>query len=242
MGVKYYGRGEHPAGYIGFRVTVAFGSEAKQSYFKTGDCGFQDDRDIEYKKRRLRAEIQDADWRAESALYSYRKFVSEDHHSTRSGRGLGFQGMTKLFTLDRRGQYQAGLTIHFSNTSEADQTAKSNRLVTFRSKPFSEAWEHAVNIWAEVHGVLDVDRERILANPPNPSSFSELRRTMNSEGFDIPVEALEPVFREQRESLKRARQQQSAKQINLAEGAPTELDDSLQKGMTEWFQSQTSEA
>jgi len=242
MGVKYYGQNEHPAGWVGFRTTVTFGSVPKQAYFGTVGCLHQDDRDIEFKRQRLRAELQDAEWRAESALHSYRKFISEEHKTTKPGRGLGFQGMTKAFTIDRRGHYQAGLKIHFSVAPTPDKKATSMRLITFRSRMFSEAWIHAVNVWAEVHGIQDVDRDRIIANPLNPREFSDLRRIMNDEGAGIPVEALEPVFREQREALKRARQQQSAKQFNLAAGAPTELDDSLQKGMTEWFQSQTSEA
>ena len=95
----------------------------------------------------------------------------------------------------------------------------------FKTALFSEAWREAVHFWADEHTVFDEDRDRVLATPPSPGQFSALRRQMNSEGRDIPTEALEPVFREQRMRLAKAR---------ASSEDTTAIEDALAQELTEW--------
>lgn len=242
MGVKQYRKNEHPTGWLGFRVSVAFGDQRHQAYFSTRNCNFQDDRCIHFKRERLKAELQDAEWMAESALFQYKRFVSESHPATREGRGLGFHGMTSTFTVDRRGKYQAAFIVHWFDESDSSRQPKRATEFTFRSKPFSVVWKDAVNYWAEVHDVLDEDRDRILANPPAPSVFTNLRRIMNNEGFDIPHEALGPVFREQRDALKTRRLMAAISTKDAPGGDEPAKRPEIEGQIEAWFRSETSGA
>ena len=56
MGVKPYKPGEHPAGFVGFRVTVAYGDNYHQRYFSTVAAESQTDDDPYFRYQRLSAE------------------------------------------------------------------------------------------------------------------------------------------------------------------------------------------
>ena len=230
---------EHPTGWIGFRVTLAYGGEAHQKYFSTRICEHQDDRCLAFKRLRLQAELQDATWKAESALFQYKRFVSENHPTTLHGRGLGFTGMTISFTIDRRGRPQAVFLVHSYEDPGAGEQQRKAKEFTFRSRPYSVVWRDAVNFWAEAHGVLDEDRDRILAAPPPPSIFSELRRAMNEQGADIPTDALEPIFREQRERLAAQRVLATPGFKSLTENPAKPEIPAVEADIASWFEQQT---
>jgi len=238
MGVKYYDSGEHPSGFIGFRVTVAFDDDYRQKYFSTVAASQQNDSDIFYRYQRLRAEKQNLEWQMESILYQYHRFVTEDHPTTKPERGVGVHGITANFIQDRRGKWQAVFLV--ARDQEAFQKRRRSKEFTFRSNPYSEVWQQVVDFWAQEHNILAEDKARVLHSPPAPEQFKRLRRLLNAEqGWDIPVEALSPVFREQREKIARERALQRAKDLRLDAGAMKPVQDDIQAEMTEWFQSMT---
>jgi len=86
--------------------------------------------------------------------------------------------------------------------------------------------------------------KRVTANPPEPEQFKRLRRQMNDhEGYDIPVECLSSVFREQREALKQTSLALKASQkIDLHEA---DRDAQLQVSATDilaWFENEQERA
>lgn len=233
MGIKYYGPGEHAMGFVGFRVSVAFGGNHLQDYFSTKETKQQSEDDREFKRQHLLAQIKEAEWQAESALFQYNRFVNEDHPTTKPERGLGVHGLTCVFFLDRRKKWQAGFSIA--------RTGNPPLRITFRTRPFSEAWRDSVDVWARENEILDEDKQRLLDNPPEPQQFIRLRRYMNEhDGFDIPVEALSPVFVEQRAELARRRALVQAQDLEIEKGAMAPLSKELQSEMTAWFESEVS--
>lgn len=242
MGVRYYGKGEHPTGWIGFRVTVRYGEEDKQAYFNTRGDQFlyQDDRCVHFKRQRLRAELQDAEWRTESAWYQYRRFVTEDHPTTMEFRRTGVHGLTCDIRRDRRGKWQAGFELNLPRYKGRGKNGRSagDRIFTFRTRSYTENWRFCVNLWADRYEILDEDRDRVLANPPPASQFKELRRDLNARGWDIPVEVLRPVFREQRESISETRVLEKTDQ--LIKRAPEHVSSDLAGEMAAWFESVSS--
>lgn len=235
MGVKLYKPGEHPGGFIGFRVSAAPEDGFENKYFSTSECAIQDDEDLKFKRQRLLAELTDAEWSAASILRQYQKFVSTNHPATKPLRGVGVHSLTARIWCDRTGNWRAGF---FVRRGRGDV-----REFAFELGLYSEVWAKAVNTWADAHEVLDEDRERVLAAKPDPEQFRELRRYMNDhEGCDIPVEVLGPVFREQREELKKARALQQAKDLKIDRAAPVKMEADMQADMTAWFEAERNRA
>lgn len=234
MGVKYYCHGEHPSGFTGFRVTVAYGGEYFQGYFSTTGARDQNDSDRVFKLAHLKAQRQDAEWQAESLLYQYQKYVSENHPTTKPERGVGVHGITAIFFLDRRKRWQAGFSV---------QRPKELPVrITFRTLRYSSAWERTVDTWAEVHGILDEDKARVLASMPSPNQFTRLRRYMNEyDGFDIPVESLSPVFREQRAELAEKRVLKKHESASPLNASMRNTSRGLKDEMAMWFESATAQ-
>lgn len=236
MAVTYYGPGEHPAGFVGFRVTAEFNSEL-QRLFGTSSAEVQEDADVLFLARHLEAQLQDLEWQRDSLRYRYQRFVSEDHVNTLPERGVGAHGITAEFVRRGRGPWRACFKVaKYSAAADFRQTAK----VFPFSGPFSDVWEEAVGFWAEEHGVRSADKQRLLNSPPDPEQFKRLRRQMNEhEGHDIPVEALSPVFAEQRNLLARQRAELKAKQMKLHVGVPSPVSTDIQAEMAAWFESVT---
>lgn len=237
MTVSYYNRGDHPGGFVGFRVNRSPIKGFKQTYFGTSHIAQQSDRDVRCKCLRLKAEYYDAAWAAEVLLAQYRKFVSENHPTTDPIRGVGVHCITASFTVDRRGKWQAVFLVAKSSNKERRRGARE---VTFRTQNFSKAWREAVEVWAQEHGILAEDKQRVLATPPSPEKFKLLRRKLNDESAaDIPIEALSPVFAEQRSLLANQRRSTSknAAKITTTERPSTDVD-RLQSEMAVWFESQ----
>lgn len=240
MGVKYYGPGEHPAGFVGYRVTVAFSDNYNQRYFSTIPAKQQSDDDMYFRYQRLQAEKQNLEWQLESMAYQYNRYVNENHPTTKPERGVGVHGITASFFLDRRKKWQAGFTV--ARDQNESGRRKPTKRFTFCTKPFSLVWSETVNFWADEHGIEDGDRERVLSSPPEPEQFKRLRRHMNEhDGFKIPVEALSAVFAEQRERISQKRSLQRAEELKLGSGALVPPDDTLKSEMAAWFEREKGE-
>jgi len=208
LSIHFYDHGQLSSGFVGFRVVVAFNKQHRQAWFSTKKALRQDESDFVYKRAHLQAQIKDAELSAESALHQYKKFVSTDHPNTSSERGVGVHCLTLQIRLNntegRNGQrWEPGFLVSFS---DGDKWYGGSRLFTFFNKPYSQAWRDAVLFWGEKHGILDEDIQRVLNAPPEPERFKLLRRVLN-EGSGairsdrIPIEVLEPVFREKRQVI-----------------------------------------
>lgn len=231
MGVKPYDKGEHESGFVGFRVTAVLKGEYQQEYFSTSAAAEQSDACPVYKRQRLRAELKDAEWAAESALDQYQAMVTTNHPTTKPERGVGVQGITLGFFRDKRKKWTPEIKV--------SRPGKLPLRLTFATKLFSRVWAQAVQVWVEANEILPEDAERVLNSPPEPAQFSRLRKQMNEEGFDIPVEALHHVFREQRQSLAAARLM--AKNGPAPQLKTSEADIGQIKGeMAEWFKRETA--
>jgi len=244
MSIKYYGAGEHPSGFIGYRVTVAYSDKNHQKYFSTRGHQFryQDDRCPFFKRQRLRAELQNATWGAESDWYQYQKIVNENHPSTGPFHGVGVHGITLQFKRDRRGKWEAGIEINAPKGNNLKLGKHQHFFYTFRTRMFSEVWEKCVTLWADLNEVLAGDRERLLNNPPLPQQFRDLRRHLNeNRAADIPVEALRPVFAEQRQKIAAEKQLKEISYKRMAEPADVPEDDSLTSDVASWFKSELEE-
>lgn len=235
MSVRYYGPGDHPGGFVGFQVTRSWDDDYRHTSFSTSPAKSQSDNDLYFRYKRLQAEYQDAEWAAESVLYQYQQFITTSSNKAKPYRGLGIHGITATFA-----QYGKACQPCFT----VSRPGKPGKRFLFKFHPFSEAWLLAVNLWADENGILEEDRARVLANPPDPEHFKQLRRQMNDyEGFDISVEALGPVFSEQREKMAQKRLTQRSNALKLAE-TPSTVDSrkNAETDMLAWFEKERQRA
>lgn len=241
MSIKFYMPGEHPAGFVGFRVNIAYGNRYLQSYFSTSAAESQSDADPYFLYRRLEAEIQEKTWKLESLLYQYRRFVSQNHPNTKPERGVGVHGITAAFTMHGT-HWQPGFIV--SVKQDGAGSRRPAKRFTFLHQPYSQAWRDAVTCWAEEHDIAAEDAERVLSNQPDPEQFKRLRRQINErEGGHIPVAALSPVFAEQRNELARRRALRKAERMKLNVGAPAGSNcQDIQADMAAWFEEMTKQS
>lgn len=233
MGIRYYAPGEHPTGWVGFRVTRGFGENYLQAYFHTMLAKSQSDSDPFFRYQRLQAEYKEAQWIIESLEYQYKQFVTTSNRTSKPWRGLGIHGITATFARYYGGTYQPCFSVN--------RPGKPQKRFMFKFLPFSEAWAQAVELWAKENNIMPEDRIRVLNNPPEPEHFKHLRRQMNDhEGFNIPVEALGPVFEEQRSRIAQTKLKQRSKDLNLSQTAPASED--AETEMLAWFESERQRA
>lgn len=232
MAVRYYGEGEHKAGFLGFRASSGTG---EQRYFSTRAAAVQDDSDSRFLFQRLSAEKQDAEWRLESLRLRYQRFVTTEHSGTKPCRGVGVQGITAAFFRDGPDNWTPGFVVSRFRDGET-KPAKHFRM---KRKLYSQVWQEVVEFWATEHGILDRDRIRLLESAPGPEQFKLLRRQMNEhEGYDIPVSALSPAFAEQRSEIEQQRALRNAQKmgLNKPSGLPAPPSEDLQAEVAAWFE------
>ncbi|WP_372997766.1 hypothetical protein [Marinobacter sp.] len=240
MSIHYYGPGELSSGFVGFRVSVAFDNKHRQSWFSTKDAKVQDESDFEYKRAHLKAQIREAELSAESALHQYQTYVTTNHPNLAPERGVGVHGLSLQIRRNNgranssAPRFEPGFLVNHKVDGKG-----YNRLFTFFSQSYSDAWRDAVLFWGERHEILQEDIDRLLANPPAPERFKELRRFLNEQSGNeladlIPVEALEPVFREQRAELASRRAAQKYR-LGQSDKDATETEIAL------WFEKESTQ-
>lgn len=234
MSVIYYGRGDHPGGFIGYRVSRTPVEDFKQTYFSTAHLGDQSDNNLKFKRIRLQAELYDASWAAASALKQYQQFVTLNHPGTAPERGVGVHGITASFIKDRAGKWGACFLV---SIPASENLSRKTQEYSFHDHLYSVAWRNAVETWADVYEILQEDRVRVLNSMPEPEKFKHLRRMLNEKkGCDIPIEALAPVYHEQRAQLAEERRLRAS---SSKSSGPVEVPvpaKELQTEMTAWFE------
>ena len=229
MAIRYYAPGDHGSGFIGFRVTVAFNQNYRQSYFSTSRSDNQNESDVHFRYEKLKAELQEATWQADSYLHQYQVFVSQNHPTTKPFRGVGVHCITCHFFRDRRNSWQAAFNVK--------PPVGHPKAFTFCTKSFTDNWIAAVKFWGEQHEILGGDVQRVLTNPPLPDQFKALRRHLNTEhGYDIPVQTLSSVFAEQRGELLQKKAAKKLQNQNAKEFGPAQQNVAAE--ISEWFETE----
>lgn len=231
MAIYFYDKGDHPTGFIGFRVSVSINAQVHQRYFPVTNT---DPTSREYKVQRLHACYQQRWWLQQSIETEYQQIVTTSSPKTPPEKALGVHGLTISFYFPYHNRDDAKPVFRVNQ-----QSGKGDAVFRIDRKGYTGAWQAAVSRWAHRYHVQEADYQRILVNPPEPQRFKHLRRFENQHnGRDIPVEALEPVFREQRERLQRQRAAQRFSQEQLAPpGKPSAnmSSQSLAESMASWF-------
>ena len=136
------------------------------------------------------AEALESRWKKESEEHKYQARLSVAHPNTKPGRSVGVEGVTAEFAVDNSGQTRSYYYPGF-RVSQPGPGSRAATHIRFSQYGYEGAWKAAVELWAERYGILPKDKKRILRNMPPREHFTALRKQMNKEGHEIPLEALD---------------------------------------------------
>lgn len=213
MAINHFAKGEHPTGFIGWRVVVPAGKlRVYQAYFsEKPEYGWSQENWS--RRQELRAQIYDCSRQCRSILRQYRWKIRTDSKRVPHPFRVGAQGIRMY--AERRQTAPGGWEFGFQVSRPPNRVPLK---FPIRSDLYSEVWNTAVNAWAKHHDIRAKDREALRHRKPAPAQFKEVRKYLNeNKGAFVPPEALRPVFAEQRRQLSNAKAQASLKSGSLSE-------------------------
>lgn len=226
MSIKIYKEFEHPAGFIGIRLSSTVEGKYRQQYynFKNRETGKL------FSKKRQKEMLEEArqleaEWALENREYLYQRKISQPHPKTKKEASTGVEGLTLTFLID-----SSGLNTYYYPVFRVELPRNRLRQKFFRfgTVSYTEVWREAVELWAKVHDIRPKDRDALLKRMPPPSQFVQLRRAMNADGHTIPTSALRHVFTEQRQEVK-TKKAKATDAVDLATAIERELQSFLTK-------------
>ncbi len=163
MAVFFYDHGDHPAGFVGYRVATTLGRacDYKQKYFAESEYG-------RATGSRLAHEL-DARWRAEAMD------VRREDRLTRTrsfaGPGALVTGLNALLRVKRGKKAHCRDTITPVFVVSLPGYGKGNRTFSLRELGLNEAFRQAVDYYCLVHGLTNEEKNILLKLKPKPDLF-----------------------------------------------------------------------
>jgi hypothetical protein len=168
MAVIYYGEGEHPSGFIGYRVATTLGdsTEFRQQYF--GLAQYSPGEAL-----RL-AESLNAKWRADAEAAKRDGLLVRKRPY--SGAGVIVMGLRATLKVERgrKAHYGTYITPCFAVTIPGYGRGQKNFLTT--TLGFDRAYAEAVDCYCRLHDLSETERAVVLSLKPSKQLFTETLR------------------------------------------------------------------
>jgi len=168
MAVFYYGEGDHPGGFIGYRVATTLGeaTEFRQRYF-----GFTQYSPGEAKRL---AESLDVQWRADAEAAKRDGLLVRKR--SYGGAGVIVMGLRATFKVERgrKAHYGTYITPCFAVTIPGYGRGQQNFLTT--KLGFDGAYAEAVECYCRLHDLTAAERAAVLALKPSRKLFTDTLR------------------------------------------------------------------
>lgn len=191
MGIRVYETGEHPAGFVGIRVSRKVGDENRQHYlsFKANGKAVS-----KAEKGRLmkKAEKLFKEWDSEATTISkeqsIQKRIESNHPNIKKVHATGYTGLRCVILCERkmcggelRAYYSPAIVVRLGRRERAYRLSKYD---------IQSAWKEAVEQYGKHYDIEPKDLKKIIKNCPDKAKFRKIRATMNKQGHDIPLDAL----------------------------------------------------
>lgn len=184
MAVIFYAEGDHPAGFVGYRVATTLGesTEFRQRYFSLSEYSPAE-------AQRL-ADALNAKWRNDASA------VIRDGRLTRkrsySGAGVIVMGLRAAFRVERGRKAHYGTYITPCFSVSIPGYGKGQRNFPTTRLGFDGAFTAAVECYCQVHDLTLAERSSVLAMKPSRRLFSDtLRFDLLRRG--IPISEAEVI-------------------------------------------------
>ncbi|HCU2480910.1 TPA: hypothetical protein OUK43_000393 [Pseudomonas aeruginosa] len=178
MAVYFYDTGDHPAGFVGFRVATTLGqaNDFRQKYFSLEEYGHSTG-------SRLAHEL-DAMWRAEAAGVLRTNKLRSKHGN--AGPGALVVGLNAKFRVNRpRKENQQGLITPVFAVCIPGY-GKGQKLFSIRKLGLDAAFTEAVDYYCHIHALTNEEINILLKLKPKPELFIHtLRLNLLKRGIII---------------------------------------------------------
>jgi len=163
MAVIFYGEGEHPAGFIGYRVATTLGhaSAFRQQYFSLEQYG-------EITARTM-AHRLDARWRAEAMAERRKRQLSGPR--LRGGAGALITGLSARFIVDSSRQAHSRARIRPVFVSQIPGYGRGQKTFSILALGYDSAFEQAVEHYVAMHDLSGQERQQVLKVKPRRELF-----------------------------------------------------------------------
>ncbi len=185
MAIFEYKEGQHPGGFVGFRVVCTVGDEYRQKYFSLRKAKKNEKATI--KKTAVALE---AKWATEAAKVRKERAVMGDHPNVKKVHSTGYTGLRCVILCEKKKRakevrsYYAPAFVARGNGEKAFRISKYG---------YENAWKEAVKYYSEHHELPRGLKPQILKAIPEKGRFRKIRNDMKKRGHEVPMDVLKKV-------------------------------------------------
>lgn len=184
MAVMFYDKGDHPAGFIGFRVVRTVGSEDdyRQKYYGLTEYS--------YSRAESLAHKQDQEWALEAEAVLKAARLSKIRGP--GGEHIIANGLRAAFLVERK-ERGGEIRTYINPAFMVKTQGYGNRDKAFRigNTGYRQAYSKAVTFFCSLHDYDDEVRKDLLKRIPEPSVFlGNLADNLRDNGHDVDMHDL----------------------------------------------------
>jgi hypothetical protein len=176
MAVLFYDEGDHPAGFVGFRVATTLGlaTELKQTYYSLSDYS--------YSKAYLLAHKQNNEWREQAEIN--KRVARLEGPSAKASAGSIIKGLRAGFRVERGRKAHYGTYITPGFFVQNLGYGNGDKLFRITMLGFDKAYRDAVLYYASIHKLSAEEMLNLEARRPDESLFTnELLAELVLKGY-----------------------------------------------------------
>lgn len=181
MAVIFYAEGEHPTGFVGYRVATTLGtaSEFRQRYFSLSQYSA-------HVAERLANEL-DEQWRDQADEVRSRRRLTVARGNCGPGRLV--TGLRAVFRVERGRKAHYGTYITPMFVVQVPGHGAGERRFSIPKLGFDDAFTQAVDYYSAVNGISETERNYLLSLKPGAELFTGvLLDGLNHKGMAITAE------------------------------------------------------
>lgn len=184
MSVMFYDKGEHPAGFVGFRVVRTIGTEKdyRQKYYGLTEYSYQRAEALAYK--------QDEAWAIEAKSVLKDARINKIRGS--GGEHIIANGLRAAFLVERK--VRGGETRSYINPAfmvKLPGYGKADKAFRIGKTGYRQAYAKAVIFFCKIHDYDNEVRRDLLEKMPAPSVFLvDLARNLKENGHEVDMHDL----------------------------------------------------
>ncbi len=165
MAVIFYDEGDHPAGFVGFRVATTMGvaTELKQTYYSLNEYS--------YSRAHALAHAQNDEWRSQAE--HNKRLARLEGPSNKASAGGIVTGLRAGFRVERgrKAHYVTYITPAFFVQNIG--YGKGDKLFRITTLGFEKAYREAVRYYATIHDLSQEEMLDVEGRRPDESLFTD---------------------------------------------------------------------
>jgi len=188
MAVIFYGEGEHPAGFIGYRVATTLGhaSAFRQQYFSLEQYG-------EITARTM-AHRLDARWRAEAMAERRKRQLSGPRLT--GGAGALITGLSARILVEKTRLQEYRPLIRPVFVSHIPGYGRGQKTFPIKTLGYDAAFEQAVAHYVTIHALSELEAQQVRRVKPRRDLFVHtLRLELLNRGIIYTAAELQAMVR-----------------------------------------------